>query len=219
MFFPRRPSSPPPPSRSPNLVPVSLPSPPHFSNKLSKSPSAAKMPLPDSGPTPLSPIGVRLIQLRTTRSQDRLRSKPKASTLSPNAQPSEREGRIPRKSVSTSNLKLSPSSARTRRVPSLSPSRCRSPPPSPSIASPPPPVPPIPAFLRNVTEKRTAIPPTRSPRPSPRHSSSACSNNTILDLYLNRDEPLEACKQGSQAGAVTCMQFFAIHNPEYEVKA
>ncbi|KAH0839899.1 hypothetical protein J3R83DRAFT_850 [Lanmaoa asiatica] len=105
------------------------------------------------------------------------------------------------------NTRRSPfSSPRTlKRTHSHLPSRCRSPPPSPAIRSPPPPVPPIPAFL--LTTNHSIIRPSRQP---------AIPNRAPpFDLYLDhsREDSPNMYYESRAGGALTCMQFFAVHNP------
>lgn len=100
------------------------------------------------------------------------------------------------------------SSPRTiKRTLSQLPSRCRSPPPTPPVRSPPPPVPPIPAFA--LTTNHSFIRSSRRP--------SAPSPASAFDLYLDHhkdDTPNMCCEsQAGHGGALTCVQFVAVHNP------
>lgn len=87
-----------------------------------------------------------------------------------------------------------------KRTLSQIPARCRSPPPSPAIRSPPPPVPPIPPFV--LTTRRSFIRPSIADRAPP--------------LDPRRDRPREDRSHATdvccEAGALGCMQFFAMRN-------
>lgn len=109
--------------------------------------------------------------------------------------------RFPHHAPKAENKRRPSSSPRTHSQP---PSRCRSPPPSPAIRSPPPPVPPIPAFL--LTTNHSVIRPPRRPS-APNHVSA-------FDLYLDHPRvPPNMCCESQAGGALTCVQFFAVHDP------
>ncbi|KAG1731166.1 hypothetical protein EDD22DRAFT_928312 [Suillus occidentalis] len=188
MSFARRSQSPPPPMPSPELLPTPLPSPPpiHRSSRLDRSP---------------------LLQntLNASRSYDRLDRKAKEGLFGEDDDFGARKRALGRRSNSSiSSLPISPSRS-TRRNLGQSSARFRSPPPSPSIASPPPPVPPIPAFMLTPTDKKSVV------RALPTKRATAPAHHAIFDLTpsLSRTR----CKSSPQApGAMTCMQFFTMHN-------
>jgi hypothetical protein len=212
-----RSGSPPPPMPSPQLVPTPLPSPPPFTKKHSKSRVTPS--LQNSPPIPPSLIGSPLLRktLNSARSHDRLDCKAKAGLFGDDDEFGARRSRENRRCQSTTSLSSAYSSPRSlKRTLAHITSRCRSPPPSPAIVSPPPPVPPIPAFMLAPTDKRSTL------QPSPKRSTA--NHAAIFDLYL--DHPTEdtslATRQrcdSQPGGALTCMQFFAMHNsPRHEHK-
>ncbi|KIJ70077.1 hypothetical protein HYDPIDRAFT_79376 [Hydnomerulius pinastri MD-312] len=209
MSFARRSQSPPPPMPSPQLVPTPLPSPPPFTKKPSKS--RLTVPTHHSPAIPPSLIGSPLLKktLNSSRSHERLDRKAKAGLFGDDDEFGARKSRENRRCPSTASLSSAYSSPRSaKRTLGQLPLRCRSPPPSPAIASPPPPVPPIPAFMLAPTDKRSVL------QPSPRRSSA---QHSILDLYMDQsaeDASLASRKrcESTPGGALTCMQFFAMHN-------
>lgn len=209
-----RPQSPPPPMPSPQLVPTPLPSPPPLHRK--PSPSRLTIPANHSPPIPPRLIGSPLLQktLNASKSHDRLNRKAKEGLFGQDDEFGARRRALTKRSNSSlSSLPtLSPSPTRTtRRSPSQS-SRCRSPPPSFVVASPPPPVPPIPAFMLTPTDKKSSLQSFPKRTPTPVH-------HTTFDFYIDRTQedasPLSRprCESTPHApGAVTCMQFFTMHN-------
>ena len=174
-----RPTSPPPPMPSPQLVPTSLPSPPPLSVRSSRTHYS-------SPPSPSSSIGDPLIQ--KTRSHDLLGYRAKAGLFGD-------DDDFGTGKASPRRLTSSPGSLK-RIVCHPSP-RCRSPPPTPVVASPPPPVPPIPSFMLSPTDKKSVLQPLKrsSVHRTPEHTSH-CSRKRC----------------DSTPNAMTCMQFFAMHN-------
>ncbi|KAG1833384.1 hypothetical protein EV424DRAFT_1365118 [Suillus variegatus] len=203
MSFSRRSQSPPPPMPSPELVPTPLPSPPPI-HRISR----LTIPANNSPPIPPRLIGSPLLQntLNASRSYDRLDRKAKEGLFGEDDDFGARKRALGRRSNSSiSSLPISsnsPSPTRTtRRSFGHSSTRYRSPPPSPTIASPPPPVPPIPAFMLSPTDKRSIV------RSIPDKRATAPAHLPVFDLSRSR------CESSPQtAGAVTCMQFFTMHN-------
>ncbi|KAG2367268.1 hypothetical protein BDR07DRAFT_1393556 [Suillus spraguei] len=195
---PRRSQSP-PPMPSPELVPTPLPSPPpiHRSSRLTVLPN-------NSPPIPPRLIGSPLLQntLNASRSHDRLDRRAKEGLFGEDDEFGARKRALGKRSNSSiSSLPiLSPTPTRnTRRSFTRSTTRYRSPPPSPSLASPPPPVPPIPAFMLAPTDRKSVV------------HSIAPAQHTLFDLSPSVSRT--RCESTPRApGAITCMQFFAIHN-------
>ncbi|KAF9226581.1 hypothetical protein BS17DRAFT_764805 [Gyrodon lividus] len=195
---------------SPQLIPTPLPSPPPFTKKLSKS----RVTLPPSHHprVPPSLIGSPLLKktLNYSQSHERLDRKAKAGLFGDDDEFGARKSRENRRCLSTTSLSSAYSSPRSlKRTLGQFPSRCRSPPPSPAIVSPPPPVPPIPVFMLAPTDKRSIL------QPSPKRSTA--SHAAIFDLYVDHPThgtcPATRKRCESQpGGALTCMQFFAMHN-------
>ncbi|KAG2349023.1 hypothetical protein BDR05DRAFT_397494 [Suillus weaverae] len=196
MSFPRRRSqSPPPPMPSPELVPTPLPSPPpiHRTSRLT-------IPANSSPPIPPRLIGSPLLQntLNASRSHDRLNRKAKEGLFGEDDEFGARKRALGRRS----NSSISSLPILSRRSLAQSSSRYRSPPPSPTIASPPPPVPPIPAFMLTSTDKKSVI------RSIPNKRATAPAHHPLFDS-LSRTR----CDSAPQTpGAMTCMQFFTMHN-------
>ena len=208
-----RSQSPPPPMPSPQLVPTPLPSPPPFHRKIPPS----RLTIPTNHPPPIPPrlIGSPLLQktLTPSRSYDRLDRRAKQGLFGEDDEFGARRRALGRRSNSSiSSLPiLSPSTRTTRRSPTQS-SRCRSPPPSPLIPSPPPPVPPIPAFMITPTDNKVSLQSLPKRATAPAH-------HPVFDLYIDRtlmkDPSLSKSRSGSTShapSAMTCMQFFAVHN-------
>ncbi|KAG2042313.1 hypothetical protein BDR03DRAFT_945025 [Suillus americanus] len=201
-FVARRSQSPPPPMPSPELVPTPLPSPPpiHRNSRLT-------VPANNSPPIPPRLIGSPLLQntLNASRSHDRLNRKAKEGLFGEDDEFGARKRALGKRSNSSlSSLPiLSPSPTRiTRRGLST---RYRSPPPSPSIASPPPPVPPIPAFMLTSTDKKSVV------QSIPNKRATAPAQHALFDLSPSLSRA--RCKSTPQTpGAMTCMQFFTMHN-------
>ncbi|KAG1783220.1 hypothetical protein EV702DRAFT_1191652 [Suillus placidus] len=198
MSFPRRSQSPPPPMPSPELVPTPLPSPPPIYRRLT-------VPANSSPPIPPRLIGSPLLQntLNASRSHDRLDRKAKEGLFGEDDDFGARKRALGRRS--NSSISSLPTLSTTRRSLAQSSARYRSPPPSPSIASPPPPVPPIPAFMLTSTDKKSVI------RSIPNKRATAPAHHPLFDLSpsLSRTR----CDSAPQApGAMTCMQFFTMHN-------
>lgn len=182
-----RSSSPPPPMPSPQLVPTSLPSPPPLSVRSFRTYSLHH----SSPPSPSSSIGDSLAPktIPACRSHDRLDRRAKAGLFGDDDDFGTGKPFPYRRLTSTH-----PSSPRTlKRILGHPSPRCRSPPPSPAAASPPPPVPPIPSCLLASTDKKSVLQPLKQ---STAHQGVSDSRNR--------------CE--STPSAMTCMQFFAIHN-------
>ncbi|KAH7914234.1 hypothetical protein BJ138DRAFT_1057568 [Hygrophoropsis aurantiaca] len=202
-----RPASPPPPMPSPQLIPTPLPSPPSFTRKPSRS--RLTVPAQHSPPIPPSLIGSPLLRktLNGSRSHERLDRKAKAGLFGDDDEFGTRKSHLAGKRRTSASASPPRPEHVTKRSSAQTPPRYRSPPPSPAAASPPPPVPPIPAFMLTPTDKKSVL------QPSPKRSSP---HHTIFDLYMDRsDDELSRshslAKQSSNA--VTCMQFFTMHNP------
>lgn len=203
-FIRARSQSPPPPMPSPQLVPTPLPSPPPIHRN-------SRLTVPNNSP-PIPPrlIGSPLLKntLNASRSHDRLDRKAKEGLFGEDDDFGARKRALGRRSNSsiTSLPILSPSPTRTsRRGFGQSSTRCRSPPPSPSISSPPPPVPPIPAFMLAPTDKKSVV------RSIPNQRATAPAHHALFDLSPSLSRA--RCESTPQSpGAMTCMQFFTIHN-------
>jgi hypothetical protein len=204
-FAARRSQSPPPPMPSPELVPTPLPSPPpiHRNSRLTVPPN-------NSPPIPPRLIGSPLLQntLNSSRSHDRLNRKAKEGLFGEDDEFGARKRALGKRSNSSisslSVISSSPIGTPRRRL-GQSSTRYRSPPPSPSIASPPPPVPPIPAFMLTSTDKKSVV------RSIPNKRATAPAQHALFDLTpsLSRTR----CESTPQSpGAMTCMQFFTMHN-------
>ncbi|KAH7887639.1 hypothetical protein F5I97DRAFT_1861769 [Phlebopus sp. FC_14] len=193
MSFPRSPS-PPPPMPSPQFLPTPLPSPPPLTTK----PSVSRLTMHPQRSPPIPPtlIGSPLLQktLNSARSHDRLDHRAKARLFGDDDDFGTRK--------QSENRRCSLASPRhTKRVVA----RCRSPPPSPAIASPPPPVPPIPAFMLAPTDKKSVL------RAAPTHPSRPVTGTRPEHPHHTSRR---RCPSTPQPGhAITCMQFFAMHNP------
>ncbi|KAI6047425.1 hypothetical protein EDC04DRAFT_3052275 [Pisolithus marmoratus] len=196
MSFPRS-SSPPPPLPSPQLVPTPLPSPPPLSKKSSRT----RLTQHHSPPIHPSFMGDPLISktLVSSRSYDGLDRRVRASLFGDDddfgtGKPSPHR-RLP---------------ARTSKHITDHPSpRCRSPPPSTAVVSPPPPVPPIPTFMLTPTDKKSVLRPVQK---------QAAVHQIVYDGYTRHraDERLSrsSLKHCEPApNAITCIQFFSMHNP------
>ncbi|KAL4076093.1 hypothetical protein V8B97DRAFT_1924296 [Scleroderma yunnanense] len=198
-----RSSSPPPPLPSPQLIPASLPSPPPLSKRSSKTHLSQH----SSPPSPFSPIGDSLIPKTITsfRSHERLDRRAKAGLFG-----DDDDFGTCRSSPYRRLVAIHPSSPRTLKRIQGNPSlRCRSPPPSPAVASPPPPVPPIPSFMLAPTDKKSVLQPV---------SKRSTAHQAIFDRYIDHHHTPEHTPDCSRKrcestpNAMTCMQFFAIHN-------
>jgi hypothetical protein len=208
----RRCESPPPPMPSPLLVPTPLPSPPPFAPKIHKSRiTQSAQNSPRIGPPFLKKT------LNSSQSHDRLDHKAKAGLFGDDDEFGARKSRENRRCPSTTSVSSAYSSPRSlKRSLGNIPLRCRSPPPNAAIASPPPPVPPIPAFMLAPTDKRSTL------QPSPKRSSA--SHTAIFDLYMGhaRKETSSTTRkrrESEHGNALTCMQFFTMHNSRRESKA
>ncbi|EGO02199.1 hypothetical protein SERLA73DRAFT_71342 [Serpula lacrymans var. lacrymans S7.3] len=207
-----RPHSPPPPMPSPKLTPTPLPSPPPFTPKQSRS--RLIVPAQHSPPIPPSLIGSPLLKktLNYSRSHDSLHGRARTSPFDEDDEFGARKTRTARRTASTSSFSLPPPARSVHIVKrNGTNSPYRSPPPSPAIASPPPPVPPIPSFVLSSAEnyKKPVL------HPQPKRST----NSSILELYINRSADVHSpmsrkrCVSSPRdGGAMTCMQFFTIHN-------
>ncbi|KAH7929423.1 hypothetical protein BV22DRAFT_1029475 [Leucogyrophana mollusca] len=190
---------------SPQLVPTPLPSPPSFTRKQSRS--RLTVPAQHSPPIPPSLIGSPLLQktLSASRSHERLDRKAKAGLFGDDDEFGARRSHSGRRRISVSSSP--PRSESLKRSSAQTPPRYRSPPP-PAMTSPPPPVPPIPAFMLTPTDRRSVL------QPIPKRASS---HHTIFDLYMDHSANEEflrrRCPSTQSGGAVTCMQFFTMHNP------
>lgn len=186
-----RSSSPPPPMPSPQLVPTSLPSPPPLSARSFRTHSLHH----SSPPSPSSSITQKTIS--ACRSHDRLDRRAKAGLFGDDDDFGTGKPFPYRRLTS-----LSPSSPRSlKRILAHPSPRCRSPPPSPAVASPPPPVPPIPSCLLASTDKKSVLQPL--------------TQSTALQGVFDAPEHTPHCSRSrceSTPNAMTCMQFFAIHN-------
>lgn len=193
-----RSTSPPPPLPSPQLVPAALPSPPPLSKKSSRTRLAQQY----SPPVHPSLIGDPLIPktLVSSRSYDRLDRRARASLFGDDDDFGTGKPSLHRRLPTRTSKHISdhPSSP-----------RCRSPPPSTAVALPPPPVPPIPTkFMLAPTDKKSVLQPPQKQSPVHQALHDRCARHRVDERFSHSSR--EYCE--SAPNAITCMQFFSMHN-------